>query len=218
MEAIKINVDPKQKASKFVEKKNLVIYSAMKISGVYDLVVAETIKEDDGEGRRIEWGCCETPFGKGFLAKLGDHICSFSFIGDNSKETELKLLKHRWPLAEINQKPSDLDHIVKFVLNDDSSEIQSLKILLKGSRFQLAVWKQLLKIKRGETVSYQEVANRLGRPDSVRAVGTAIGRNEMAVIIPCHRVVSASGAIGQYRWGTERKKCLLGYEHAIFNK
>ena len=124
----------------------------------------------------------------------------------------------RWPLAVVSKNSLNTENALDIALMESGKLSSDVKILLKGSRFQMAVWKQVLKIRRGEIVSYQEIANRLGRPHSVRAVGTAIGRNELALLIPCHRVVSVSGAIGQYRWGTERKRNLLNYERAVFVK
>lgn len=215
-DALRIPKSERSVSLRVQDKRNIIIYSEHRFSGMESLVVAETIKSDDGEGREMEFGYCETPFGTCFVGKLGQYICHFAFVEPNEIERELSNLKQRWPLAKINSEKVNVDDVLNFALAESCDRRAELKILLRGSRFQLAVWKQVLKVRRGEIVSYQEVANRLGRPDSVRAVGTAIGKNEIALLIPCHRVVSVSGAIGQYRWGTERKKCMLSHERAVF--
>jgi len=195
--------------------RNLIIYSEHR-NVEHNILVAETIKADTGGGRILKYGWFETPFGRCFTAMLNGYVCHFSFVEENELENEVQTLKARWPEAMPKEGLVGAESSLASIFDDRLANSEDTKILLRGSRFQLAVWKQLLRIKRGEIVSYQDIANRLGRPDSVRAVGTAIGKNEIAVLVPCHRVVSTSGAIGQYRWGTNRKKCLLSHERANY--
>lgn len=158
-----------------------------------------------GEGMEIHYGYGDTPYGRAFLAWTTRGICQLAFVMDDSRQ-EVVQLQCQWPAAiqreEHDNTRTRLNHIFNGNVQPDTA---SLPLLVKGSAFQLAVWRALLNIPVGHVASYQQIARAIGKPSAVRAVGTAIGANPVAWLIPCHRVIRNSGGPGGYRWGLERK-------------
>ncbi len=169
-----------------------------------------------GEGLTISYGTHPSPFGYCFIASTHRGICKISFFDAKiSKKTIVDELQAEWVNAEIIENQDKTKKLFEniFLPNNDKRE---LKIVLKGSPFQLKVWEALLKIPQGQIKSYQQVAEQLGSPSSVRAVASAIAKNNIALLIPCHRVIRATGVLNNYRWGDARKAAMICWESSRF--
>lgn len=173
-----------------------------------------------GEGIRIEYGFVDTPFGRGLLANTERGICFFHFITAELSENELlSLLKAQWSGAQLIASES-AERVADKLFgrfgegSEPSLDDKPITLLLKGTNFQIKVWEALLSIPSGQCVSYQQVAESIQMPRASRAVGTAIGSNQIAYLIPCHRVIQKMATPGQYRWGAIRKQAMLGFEAA----
>jgi AraC family transcriptional regulator of adaptative response/methylated-DNA-[protein]-cysteine methyltransferase len=170
-----------------------------------------------GDGVRILHGIAATPFGSAFVAETARGLCRLSFVERESDATELKALRVLWPRAEFVR---DDAHAARLVATIWSREGQAgkghgnvtLPLAVSGTNFQVQVWRALLELEPGETVTYGALAQRLGNPDAARAVGSAVGANPVAWVIPCHRVLRAGGQLGGYRWGTARKQMIRRWE------
>ena len=157
----------------------------------------------------IEWGISETPFGKILLAKSPHGIVHLSFF-ETDETASLEQLMHDWPNASLNQNDRLLAKLVHQIFKSKTTD--QPKLDLHGTEFQLQVWKALVEIPRGKTTTYSQLAKRIGKPSAARAVGNAVGKNCIAYLIPCHRVVRADGNLGGFRWGTSCKAKLLEHE------
>ena len=138
---------------------------------------------------------------------------AFKGIGTDSFEH----LKTKFPNAEYKQKVDLIQQNALYIFTHDWSKLSSVKLHLKGTDFQLKVWETLLKIPMGQLSTYGDIAQNINHPKASRAVGTAIGSNPVAFLIPCHRVIQSTGAIGGYMWGTTRKSAIIGWEAAKTN-
>ena len=166
-----------------------------------------------GAGLTIRYGLHDTPFGKALIGTTERGICHLGFVG-NSEGEAIDTLVVNWQQAEMIE-----DHQATVTLVDPIFDLSQraktpLHLHLRGTNFQLKVWEALLRIPPGAVTSYQGLAEQAGRPGASRAVGTALGRNPIAVLIPCHRVIRKLGEFGNYRYGMARKKALLGWEAA----
>ena len=166
-----------------------------------------------GRGLTLRYGLHETPLGWVLLAQTSRGICNFHFLESARKETARHFLRAEWPNAEIiRDRSATLATIESIFYRDRSSLQQSLSLSVKGTNFQIQVWRALLQIPVGGLVSYQTIAEAIGAPKAARAVGNAVGRNPISYLIPCHRVLRQSGVLGGYRWGCDRKALILGWE------
>lgn len=170
-----------------------------------------------GEGLLIEYGFHDTPFGQCLLAQTQRGVCGLTFFDEEEQHQEqLETLRVQWPNAELSQDQNGtgatIQRIFPGVIELDSTQPRNLRLLMKGSPFQLKVWEALLAIPGGELCSYQQIAEQIQAPAAVRAVASAIARNHIGYLIPCHRVIRSSGEINQYRWGAVRKKMMIGWE------
>ena len=170
-----------------------------------------------GEGLAITYGMIDTPFGSGLLAQTEKGICKLGFYDvATEREQLLTELKSEWPKADFqrdDQQATVTAHRVFGRLHMGvAQDPQRLHLLMKGSPFQLKVWEALLAIPEGEVRSYQQVADAIQEPTAVRAVASAIARNHIGYLIPCHRVIRATGEFSQYRWGVTRKQAMIGWE------
>ncbi len=164
-----------------------------------------------GSGLAIRYGVHESPFGTALVAVTARGICGLHFV--DGVADGIARLRQDWPGAELRQDRDGTASIVEQLFSPLSSPPgRPLALLVKGSNFQVKVWRALLELSFGSLATYGHVAGRIGAPGSARAVGTAIGANPIAWLIPCHRVIRESGALGGYRWGTERKAAMLGWE------
>jgi AraC family transcriptional regulator, regulatory protein of adaptative response / methylated-DNA-[protein]-cysteine methyltransferase len=168
-----------------------------------------------GAGLRIGYGLHPTPFGDCLLAATPRGICALAFLGADEIETVLAELRRRWAEARIEPDPAGTGALVARIFHPDTAQRAApLHLLVQGTNFQLRVWEALLHLPAGTATTYGELAERIGAPRAARAVGTAVGQNPIAYLIPCHRVIRASGVLGEYRWGALRKQALLGWEAA----
>lgn len=164
-----------------------------------------------GLGVRIDAGFHQTPFGTCLVATTERGVCGLSFA-DHDRDQAWAELEGRWPRATLREAPRRTADVVRRLFEPLGKPDRPLALLVHGTNFQVAVWRALLGIPVGTFASYEDVATAVGRPNAVRAVGTAVGRNPIAFLIPCHRVIRASGAVGGYRWGTERKRAIIAWE------
>ncbi|MHA6249184.1 bifunctional transcriptional activator/DNA repair enzyme AdaA [Pontibacter sp. CAU 1760] len=154
-------------------------------------------------------GSCQ--FGEYVVASTAKGICHLHFY--QHKDAALQELKALWPNATLQHRHDALHQLVAdFFLSQQSAPQQMLPLHLRGTPFQLKVWEALLRIPEGNLFSYASLAQHIGNPTASRAVGTAIGSNPIAFLIPCHRVIKSVGGIGEYRWGIERKMAMIGWE------
>ncbi len=165
-----------------------------------------------GEGLSINYCFAETLFGEVIVASTEKGVCHLSFQEDQA--LALQQLAELFPRARLNSYVDHFQQQALSIFSRDWSELKAIKLHLAGTEFQLKVWQSLLKVPHANLTSYANIAKSIGKPKAVRAVGTAIGKNPIAFIIPCHRVIQASGCIGGYRWGEQRKSALIGWESA----
>jgi len=168
-----------------------------------------------GNGLEICFGFVATPLGKAIVGITGRGVCHLHII-DKDEDTALAQLRNEWPYASLRHDDHTAIDLCKRIFPRRNLE-QPLHILLRGTNFQIKVWEALLRIPMGEVVSYQSLADMAGAPNASRAVGSAVGKNNIAILIPCHRVIRADGDINQYRWGVTRKSALLLMEQARDN-
>ena len=135
-----------------------------------------------------------------------------AFVAD--EHDALTTVQHKFPEANIVNASDELQQNALLIFKNDWSKIHEIKLHLKASNFQLKVWEALLKIPSGRLASYGSIAQQVDNANASRAVGTAIGSNPVAFLIPCHRVIQATGVFGQYRWGSIRKQAMIGWEAA----
>lgn len=168
--------------------------------------------KNGGENLNINYSFAESPFGNIIVASTDKGICHLAFYEDEKQA--IKNLQIQFPAAKYKQMMDLAQQNALFIFNHDWSKIDLVKLHLKGTDFQLKVWESLLKIPMGKLSTYGAIAKNLQNPNASRAVGTAIGDNPVAFLIPCHRVIQASGALGGYHWGTNRKTAIIGWEAA----
>lgn len=168
-----------------------------------------------GKGLTIAYGYHKTPFGECLLALTPRGVCGLYFLQDDDHLAARSDLERRWKKAELIADQAATGAMLKdfFSFFDGQGE-RHVPLHLLGTSFQLKVWEALLRIPSGSVVSYEDVAVQIGLPEAARAVGSAVGRNPIPVVIPCHRVIRKTGEIGDYRWGASRKKAILGWEMA----
>lgn len=163
-----------------------------------------------GKGITIYYGTGATPLGSCFIATTNRGICMLAFFdNDNERKNIKETLYNQWSNALIINNNTKIKPFLKTIFEARNKK-RPLKLFLKGSPFQLKVWEALLSIPEGAT--YQQIANSIEKPTAVRAVASAIAKNNIAYIIPCHRVIRQNGDFGQYRWRKERKQTLIAWE------
>jgi AraC family transcriptional regulator of adaptative response/methylated-DNA-[protein]-cysteine methyltransferase len=171
-----------------------------------------------GEYRRqgrdlvIDYGVADTPFGALFMALTQRGVHRACFIEANNIAEPLKTLRDDWPLARLNSNPQRVREIIAQLNQTDSQSHPPLQLHVRGTNFQIAVWRALLTIPPGRRVNYRHIAEAIGQPRASRAVGNANAANPVALLIPCHRVIRQSGALGGYRWGEDRKRLIQIWE------
>lgn len=177
------------------------------------IIIEKMTSEESGRGGKnltIRYEFLHSPFGEILAASTDKGICYLAFSDD--RDLTFGELKRLFPDARYWQAdvPAHRDALSRFLSKDSYSE--KIRLHLKGTDFQVGVWKTLIQIPTGQQLSYGDVAKRIGRPAACRAVGTAVGSNPISLLIPCHRVVRSSGGVGGYHWGVERKAALLRWE------
>lgn len=167
--------------------------------------------KNGGENLTIKYSILASQFGNYLIASTGKGVSNLYFF-DGDKNKVIDELKSNWPNGRIvNGSDADQEKVARF-FSSDFSDVEKIKLHLKGTEFQIKVWEALLKIPQGGLTTYGKLAGILHQPNASRAVGTALGNNQVGFIIPCHRVIKSAGGIGEFRWGTNRKKAMIGWE------
>lgn len=166
--------------------------------------------KNGGAALQIQYSFITTPFGEVIIAATEKGICHLSFI--KTKKEGIKNLEYYFPNARLIKKMDEVQKNAAQFFTGDWKDLEKIKLHLKGSAFQLKVWQSLLHIPFGNMATYGTIAGNIKHPKASRAVGTAIGNNPVAFLIPCHRVIKSSGIIGDYHWGSSRKAAILGWE------
>jgi AraC family transcriptional regulator of adaptative response/methylated-DNA-[protein]-cysteine methyltransferase len=167
--------------------------------------------KNGGEHLQINYSFAESPFGTIIVASTGKGICYMAFA-DEGHDKAFANLQQYFPNAHYRQLLDTIQQNAIFIFTQDWSKLNEVKLHLKGTAFQLKVWETLLKIPMGGLVTYSKIAGDMSNPNASRAVGSAVGDNPIAYLIPCHRVIKSTGEIGQYRWGSQRKNAIIGWE------
>ncbi|MBU2980402.1 bifunctional helix-turn-helix domain-containing protein/methylated-DNA--[protein]-cysteine S-methyltransferase [Lentibacter algarum] len=163
-----------------------------------------------GEGLTVRFGWFDSPFGEALVMGTAKGICGLAFVAETGPEEAMRDMRSRWPNAVYEQDETALEPWVKAAFAQDGETA----LHLIGAPFQIKVWEALLKVPTGHVTTYSEIAGAVGSPKAVRAVGTAVGRNPVSWLIPCHRALRKSGALGGYHWGLPVKRALLAWESA----
>lgn len=192
---------------KVSKKDNNGIHSENATPGTHRIIV---MTPEEEKGTVISYARYESLHGRLLIASTARGI---AFIGFGEPQQLLSELKKRYPTAQITPDEKLL-HRQALALVDDPRREEPLPLHIKGTTFQLAVWQELLEVPCGTTTSYGTLAHRIGRPTAARAVGSAVGRNPVACLIPCHRVLQGNNSMGGYHWGTALKAQLLRIESA----
>lgn len=165
-----------------------------------------------GKDLVINYSFAESPFGSLIVAATPKGVCYMAFDADEVRA--LEDLKVKFPNAVFHRKLDLLQQNALFIFQHDWTKLPEIKLHLRGTDFQLKVWESLLKIPLGGLSTYGAIAANIGNPNASRAVGTAIGSNPVAYLIPCHRVIQSGGSFGEYMWGATRKTAIIGWEAA----
>lgn len=167
-----------------------------------------------GAGLKITYGFARSPFGETLIGETSRGICHLSFTGDQGRERALGLLRDDWPAAKFKRMDARVGQLAGTIFPRDALAAlrPGLRAFVRGTPFQLRVWRALLKIPTGSVTSYGRLSSAIAHSGASRAVGTALGANPIAFIIPCHRVIRETGALGNYRWDPIRKRAMIGWE------
>ena len=168
--------------------------------------------KNGGAALSIHYSFAESPFGNILVASTQKGICHMAFADDEQKA--FQALQYKFPNATYRQMVDLIQQNALYIFTHDWSKLDQVKLHLKGTEFQLKVWETLLKIPMGGLSTYKTIATEIEHPKAMRAVGSAIGQNPIAFIIPCHRVIQSAGTFGNYHWGATRKSAMIGWEAA----
>ena len=163
-----------------------------------------------GEGLIVYWGWFDTPFGEALAMGTARGLCGLGFSAETGRDEAMRDLTARWPNALYQENPEAIRSWVETAFGQSGET----KLHMIGAPFQIKVWEALLRIPSGHVTTYSELAQSVGHPRAVRAVGTAVGRNPVSFLIPCHRALRKSGALGGYHWGLPVKRAILAWESA----
>src|SRR5882762_2503601 len=176
--------------------------------------IVEMTPDEYGNGGKhlsINYGFAESPFGSIIIASTEKGVCYMAFY-DGAQEEALGELKNYFPQATYHALLDSIQQNALFLFTQDRSKLRKIKLHVKGSAFQIKVWSALLRIPMGGLCTYGAVAESMQQPGASRAVGSAVGDNPIAFLIPCHRVIKSTGEFGQYHWGSLRKTAMIGWE------
>jgi AraC family transcriptional regulator of adaptative response/methylated-DNA-[protein]-cysteine methyltransferase len=170
-----------------------------------------------GAGWTIRAGFAESPFGMCLVGESARGICHLAFVESVSRKAGAAAIQRHWPRASLQWDDSAASQLVGplFQRPDNSTSRPTLRAFVRGTGFQFRVWRALLEVPKGTLVSYGELAAAVGNRAAARAVGTAVGQNPLAYLIPCHRVIRDTGVLGDYHWGETRKKAIVAWESSI---
>lgn len=174
--------------------------------------------KNKGEGLTIFYGFHPSPFGECLLAHTDRGICGLTFVQEGAHEHAVRKLKNNWKKAKTSEDPKLTQPLIDQIFTPlNSNKKHPLHLFLRGTNFQIKVWEALVRILPGNVVSYEDIANYIGRPKASRPVGNAVAQNPIPFIIPCHRVIRKIGEFGGYQGGSARKKAILGWEAVEVN-
>lgn len=162
-----------------------------------------------GAGLAIGWAWLDTPFGEALAMATDRGLCGLGFAEEMGRAATMADLRARWPEARFAEDPARVTPLVQAALGGQGGQLH-----LIGAPFQIKVWEALLRIPSGQVTTYSQIAQAIGAPRAVRAVGTAVGRNPVSFLIPCHRALRMSGGLGGYHWGLPVKRAMLAWEAA----
>jgi AraC family transcriptional regulator, regulatory protein of adaptative response / methylated-DNA-[protein]-cysteine methyltransferase len=187
-------------------------------SRVYDLFTTlEAVTPQEykmnGSGIQIEYGIHPTPFGLCLIGVSERGICWMSFLSpDQDPKTAIEEMKASWNRSVFHENTALTSDIIQQIF--EAGTKRKLHLFVKGTNFQVKVWEALLRIPEGQVTTYQQIASAIKNEKAVQAVGSAVGSNHIALLIPCHRVIRKDGILGEYRWSSARKKSIIGWEMA----
>ena len=164
-----------------------------------------------GEGLVIRWGRFDSPFGPALVMGTDKGLCGIAFCAESGEPEAMRDLTARWPRARYVEDPAALADWTAAAFGQGDCEVP---LYLIGAPFQIKVWEALMRIPSGHVTTYSEIAKAIGNHRAVRAVGTAVGRNPVSLLIPCHRALRKSGGLGGYHWGLPVKRAILAWESA----
>ena len=162
-----------------------------------------------GAGLAIRWAWVDTPFGEALAMATDRGLCGLGFAEEMGRDATMADLRGRWPGAVFTEDAGHVAPLVQAALGGQGGQLH-----LIGAPFQIKVWEALLRIPSGQVTTYSGIASAIGNPAAVRAVGTAVGRNPVSFLIPCHRALRMSGGLGGYHWGLPVKRAMLAWEAA----
>jgi AraC family transcriptional regulator of adaptative response/methylated-DNA-[protein]-cysteine methyltransferase len=169
-----------------------------------------------GDGLTMAYGFHASPFGEALLIATERGLAGLAFVDEDKAQTRqdaLADMTRRWPKARFVAAPDRTASLARRIFNPaDWSKDRQVRLVLIGTDFEVRVWETLLRIPMGRAVSYRDIARHLGQPTASRAVGSAVGRNPISFVVPCHRVLGANGSLTGYHWGLTRKRALIGWE------
>lgn len=168
--------------------------------------------KDGGNSLLINYSFAESPFGNVIVASTQKGVCYMAF--HNNEQHAFLQMQNYFPNADYKPRETAMQQNALHIFSNDWTKLNQIKLHLKGTDFQLKVWEALLKIPMGQLCTYGGIANKIENPKASRAVGTAIGSNPVAFLIPCHRVIQSTGIFGNYMWGSTRKTAMIGWEIA----
>ncbi|HEY1020451.1 MAG TPA: methylated-DNA--[protein]-cysteine S-methyltransferase [Sediminibacterium sp.] len=171
--------------------------------------------KNGGENLSVNYSYAETPFGNIIVASTHRGICYMAFAEEET--AAFQLLQAQFPRAVFRQITDIIQQNALYIFTQDWKKLDQIKLHVKGTDFQLKVWETLLQIPEGQLTTYGTIAEKIQKPRASRAVGTAIGSNPVAFLIPCHRVIQSTGMLGGYMWGINRKTAIIGWEAAKTN-
>lgn len=208
---------------KLIESKNIVeaaeqagLSSQSRVYDLFTTLEAVTPQEYKlrGTGIQIEYGFHETTFGLALIGVTDRGICWLSFVPtDGDPRQELEKMKLHWHNSVFHQNEAVTGSFAEQVFATSKTK-SKLHLYVKGTNFQIKVWEALLRIPIGSVTTYQHIAQSIQNPKALQAVGSAVGSNHVAYLIPCHRVIRKDGVLGEYRWEPTRKKGIIGWEMA----
>jgi len=168
--------------------------------------------KNGGAGIAIDYGFAKTPFGEALIAETKRGVCHLSFV-DQGRNAAHEVLKSQWPNAKVRRNDAGIAQLADKIFNDrGETSNRRLRAFVRGTEFQLRVWRALLQVQAGSLTTYGRLAEAVGQMRAARAVGSAVGANPIAFIIPCHRVIRETGALGHYHWDPVRKRAIIGWE------
>lgn len=171
-----------------------------------------------GDGWVINIGFADSPFGRCLIGESPRGICHISFVESQDGAAELAALQENWPHARLQRDDFAASRFASLIFQRSAHTTSNLRAYVRGTAFQVQVWRALLQVQPGTLVSYGNLAASLGKPHAARAVGSAVGQNALAYLIPCHRVIRETGVIGNYRWGQTRKRAILAWEATSYSR